>query len=43
MVDTRGGLANPSGLPMTAPLRIDDWSLLSEGQKKKKEKYINLG
>lgn len=29
IADTRGGLANPSGLPMTAPLRNPDQSPLS--------------
>lgn len=30
MADTRGGLANPSGLPITAPLRNQSQSLLLE-------------
>lgn len=31
IADTRGGLANPSGLPMTAPLRNSDHSPLPVG------------
>ena len=34
--NTRGGLANPSGLPMTAPLRNPDRSPLPVGQRGEK-------
>lgn len=33
IADTRGGLANPSGLPMTGPLRNHHRSLLPGGKR----------